>query len=379
MAVCTGKGHTVANGALCQLRSGTVAGRPVIGGLLGNPFMQHVRSIMIGMAAAITLAGPARALTIQPTFDSSLTGYVNGLAYEAAINTAVSTIDGLYGNPGTVNVLFEYNSGVLGMTQSAVTLVPYGTYTAQLGAISAANPANTALSTAVAHFGAGNIGSWVASTTALLRVGLGFTGAGTTPCFDVTGSFVSGCNATYDSIISLGNMSMLSYGPGLNSQAVAVVEHEINEVLGGGGPGSTIGRNFSGYVSGVVLGPTDLYRYQSATSDCAGLTHTPSLTTSSSAAACYSVDGGNTALVQMNQTGGGSDYGDFRTTAPQIQDAFYSGTSAVYSPASPEFTMMQSIGYNAPVVTITAAPEPSTLALLFSALGSLAWVHRRRA
>ena len=114
-------------------------------------------------------------------------------------------------------------------------------------------------------------------------------------------------------------------GTGFNSQAVAVVEHEIDEVMGGGGPGSTIGDDYSGQVSGVVLGSTDLYRYQSSGSTCATVDSTPSYTTSSSAIACYSYDGGKTALVQMNQAGGNSDFGDF-VTAPNIQDAFYPGT-----------------------------------------------------
>ena len=68
----------------------------------------------IGALTIAALAGPAHALLIVPTFDSSLTSQGNAVALEAAINTAVSTIDGLYSNPGTVNILFRFNSGVLG-------------------------------------------------------------------------------------------------------------------------------------------------------------------------------------------------------------------------------------------------------------------------
>lgn len=231
------------------------------------------------------------------------------------------------------------------------------------------------LATAVANLSKGNSGSWVLGTTAFLRVGMGFTGSGTTPCFSASGSVVSGCNAVFDGVITLGNVSTSPAGAGQNAQAVSVTEHELDEVLGGGGSGSTIGENYSSEVSGVVLGSTDLYRYQSSGSTCASVTSTPSYATNSSAIACYSINGGSSALVQMNQVGGGSDYGDFATTLPNIpyiQDAFYPGTTNDYSPSSPEFTMMESISYNGIVA------EPSTLALIAGAIGGLGWMRRRR-
>ena len=82
--------------------------------------------------------------------------------------------------------------------------------------------------------------------------------------------------------------------------------------------------------------------------------------------ACYSIDGGTTSLVRMNQVGGGSDYGDFATTSPNIpyiQDAFYPGTTNVYSILSPEFTMLESIGYD-PLM-----PEPVEPRALFAERG----------
>ncbi len=77
----------------------------------------------------------------------------------------------------------------------------------------------------------------------------------------------------------------------------------------------------------------------------------------------------------MNEAGGGSDYGDFVTPSgtPDIEDAFYTGTTNVYSILSPEYTMMQSIGYDG-----MAVPEPATLALFSGALGGLSWLSRRR-
>jgi hypothetical protein len=308
-----------------------------------------------------------------------LAGQSDAAAVEAAINDAVETIDGLYSNPGTVQILFNYNSGVLGETQSGEAFVSYSQYTSQLAAISAANPQNGVLATAVANLSKGNTADYVLGTTAFLRVAMGFTGS--TPCYNASGTFVNGCNQVYDNIITIGNVSTSPAGPGQNSQAIAVVEHEINEALGGGGTGTTIGENLSGDLcpntptcSLTAIGPTDFYRYASSGPTCANISSTPSYTTSPSAVACYSIDGGNTPLVQMNQAGGGSDYGDFVTPSvgpPNIQDAFYGGATNKYSDASPEFTMMESIAYE--------APEPSTMALFAGAIGGLGWMRRRRA
>ena len=330
--------------------------------------------MVIGAAAATMLAGNAHAFVIVPTFDNSLASNANAAALEAAINTAVGTIDGLYSNPGTIKVLFEFNSAVLGQTQNGESFVTYSQYTARLAADSAAHPNNTVLATAVANLSHGNTGDWVLGTTAYLRVGLGFSGAGTTPCFNSSGGFVAACNAVFDAIVTIGNVSTASGGAGKNSQAVSVVEHELNEVLGGGGGGTTIGLNYSAFVTGVAIGPIDPYRYQSTKPDCSGVDSTPSYTTNANAVACYSIDGGVTSLVQMNQAGGGSDYGDFATTSPNIpyiQDAFYPGTTDIYSTSSPEYVMQESIGYN-------GLPEPSTIALLLGAVGGLGWTRRRR-
>jgi hypothetical protein len=317
-------------------------------------------------------SGSARALVIVPSFDTTLTSQSNAVALEAAINTAASTISGLYSNAGTVDVLFKFDNSVLGESTTDGDFVPYTSYVSQLGVVSAANPGNHILSTAVANISKGNTGNWVLGTTAMLRVGQGYFGV--TPCFNAAGNSVSGCNAIYDGVITIGAVSTASAGAGFNSQAVVVVEHEMNEILGGGGPASTIGYDFSAEGKTGVLGSTDLYRYQSSGPTCADVDSTPSYTTSSSAVACYSYDGGSTSLVRMNQAGGGSDYADFATTTPNtpyIQDAFYPGTTPVYSPLSPEFVMMQSLGWE-------AVPEPSTMPLFGGAIGGLSWLRRRR-
>ncbi len=324
---------------------------------------------------------PAKALLIVPTFDASILTNANSSAYQVAINTAITAIDRLYGDSGTVNVLFKYDASVLGGSLSGEKFIAYPTYTGLLAADAAAHPGNSVLATAVSNIQQhpGNTGDYVLATTALQRVALRVSSA--TPCYNSAGTFNNcGAGGVYDGIILLGDFTQPTF-PGKNLQGVSVVEHELDEVLGGGGSGTTIGENLSANLwpstplncSLTAIGPIDLYRYQSSTGDCGGITTTPSRTTDPAAIACYSIDGGHTALVQLNQNhNGNADYGDFATT-PFIQDAFYpSGGTDPYSTLSPEYTMMLSIGYDAFV------PEPSSLTLLAGALGGLGWVRRRR-
>ena len=66
------------------------------------------------MAAAAVLE-PAAALTIDPVFGSTITAASNPFtaSIESAIGGAIGTIDSLYSNPGTVNVVFEVCGGSL--------------------------------------------------------------------------------------------------------------------------------------------------------------------------------------------------------------------------------------------------------------------------
>jgi hypothetical protein len=342
-------------------------------------FLYFARIAGFVLSIIVAFLGRAHALLIIPSFDATLTGNPNAVAFEAAINTAVKTVNSLYGNPGTVRILFDFNSGVHGQSQDGESFVSYPQYVSQLSADSVAHPANGVLATALAHIATGNTADFVLGTTAFLRVGLGFTGSGTTPCYNAAGSFVNSCGQIFDGIVSIGNLSTASNGPGKNSQAVSVLEHEINEVLGGGGGGTTIGENLAPFLCPpnnqscglTAIGPIDPYRFHASGATCASVTNTPSFTTSSAEVACYSIDGGQTTLVQMNQAGGGSDFGDFANVAVNIQDAFDPGVTDVYSFVSPETIMMQSIGWD--------LPEPSTLALIAGALGGLCWMRGRRA
>ena len=114
------------------------------------------------------------------------------------------------------------------------------------------------------------------------------------------------------------------------------------------------------------------YRFAAAGTDCASVTPAGSFTTNSTAASCYSLNGGQTALVQFNQ-GPVGDFGDFYPAGSAIQ-AYTGSTTLPLSATSPEFTMLASIGYDP--VTVSA-PEPAGLLSLGTALPMMFAARRR--
>jgi hypothetical protein len=338
------------------------------------------------LLAAMAAVHPAAALTIVPDFASSITGAVNAAQVEGAINTAIGTIDSLYTNSGSMGIVFTQASGsFLGESESADYSMSYRAYTAALTTVSHSEPSNTILATALANLSAGNktgAGGSINVTSADGRIALGQSGF--SGCFNSGGAFVNNCGQAFDGVVTLTTSFPLNYGKtpvAGEYSAIDALEHELDEMLGGGGQGSvlnsvnTCANTPSSPVTATSqdcaangqyvndLGVLDLYRYSAP--------GTPSFTASGGASSYFSVDGGVTDIVGFNQDGSG-DYGDFLPDN-DVQSAFSNpGIVATYNATSPEYIMLESIGYNG------AVPEPASSAVFAAGLAGLGLVRRRK-
>jgi len=325
--------------------------------LAGKKFAAVVTGAVI-LALSISRVS---ALVIDPTFDSSITSSSNAVAIEGAINSAINTIDRLYSNVVTVPVLFTYEPGAAGNLESNTDdfyHVSYSTYVSLLQADAAAHPQNTVLATALANLVFGND----ASGSAMMSI---------------TGNQLDMLTGTTsypaNSHVNINSDQPFGFSQPVSSSvydAIGGIEHELDEVLGGGGGGSTLNNCMTNpaFFCGTY-GPLDLYRYSAA--------GTPSFTTSSTASSYFSIDGGVSDIVDFNQQSGG-DYADFAPACGDgspsgpgqlIQNAFNCmGPDEPYTSLSPEFIMEESIGWDPTQSALTPAPEPGSLALLATSL-----------
>ena len=276
-----------------------------------------VRTLLLTVFAAGLLS--ARALTIIPTFDATITNDVNATTIENTINSTIQLYQARFSNPATVTIQFKEitNSGLYGSSSWWSYNLSYSSFHTAL-----AQHATTANDTiAMSSLPAGSTNPVTGTTTVRVKTAnlhaLGFAG------------FNSGLSGGYDGIIGLHTSQLnLSRASTVSTKGdlLSTVCHEMDEVLGLG--------------CGLDFGspdpfPQDLFRFSS--------TGAHSYTTNGDDA-WFSIDGTN-VLVRCNQNST-LDYGDWWVAGahtPRVQDA--SATNGKTPNPNVELIGLDVIGY----------------------------------
>ena len=319
-----------------------------------NNLKQKIGLSALLLAVAAGCPSARAQLTINPTFDSTITTAPNAVGIESAINAAITEMDSFITTPITVSINFKSVNTGLGASVSSYGSLTYAQYKTDL----------------TTHATSANDATAVASLPAALPALLANNSSGsfllTKPNLRALGE-AGGANTGFDTTISL-NMSLmnLSRTPGTqtvgNYDLETVALHEISESLGTGGNGS----NLEGYPT-ADLGSLDMFRYSAN-----GVrSYNPS-----DPSAYFSLDGGATKIKDFNQSGSGdwADWANGPTT--QVQDAFgtpyeNAGTNGIADLGANELTALDVAGY-------TLVPEPGTASLLVVGAVVAAFASRRK-
>jgi hypothetical protein len=296
--------------------------------------MKTIAKYLVSMSLLAAAAMPAHALVINPIFDS---GY--NAEQKATVSSAISFLESQVTDNVTFAINFNTSATGLGASSQALYGTSYGNVVAALNADrTSANDYQ-----AMSHVAAGPAD--VATGQSLVL----FTYA---QCFAL-GFNCGDAQVAGDIYVNLGLVDS-NRADGIASDKYdmfAVVLHEMDEFLGVGGPGSTVGTGYP------YLGIEDLFRYTSA--------GVRSYTTEGDDA-YFSIDGGSTMLARFNQNAWG-DYADWWSTGPHTpsaQDAF--GTPGVISNyTSAERVALDVVGWD---LAPAQVPEPSTLMLMLPVL-----------
>lgn len=333
-----------------DLDVGNVAGRAVTGLNPGTTYYYRVRPYYNAgqgsyseVMTAITT--PTSGLTINATFDSSITSNYNAAAIEAMINRAISIYEALFTNRITIQILFRYAS-----TAPDGTPFPPGA-AAQSLAVGYVIPWNDYISALRTHARGGNdilanasLPQTALSSHIITKSANGRSVGLNTPTAVFANGTV-GAGGPYDGIVTLNSFFPYAFDRSVgtsNFDAQRATEHEMDEVIG-------LGSRLNG--SGNDLLPQDLFSWSSP-----GVRNI-----STSGPRYFSINGGSTNIVNFSQNPN-TDLGDWASTScpqthPYVQNAFFCPHQASdIAAGSPEGINLDVIGYNLATAIVTTNP-----------------------
>lgn len=313
----------------------------VIGGLEPNTtYYYRVRGFGArdySTSMSVTTADNA-GLTIDATFDASITSNPISAAIQSAIIKAIAVYQTLFSDPITVHILFRFAptdpsgaplpEGIVSRSDWVFYMEPWSSVIAEIKADS--KSVND--STAVFNLPPTSLSADLLPTSANGRA-LGLD----TPTAMFSDGHV-GVGGFYDGIVTLNsNRSLRFYRPAVagSYDAITAIEHEIDEVMGLGSH-LNLPPPFS-----ANLRPEDLFTW----------TAPHKRNTTSVGSRYLSIDPGVTKLVELNQISP-EDFGDWQSGScpnpyPLVQDASgCPGQIADVTVSSPEAVSLDIIGYD---------------------------------
>jgi hypothetical protein len=287
--------------------------------------MNEFRKKIITNGLVILLALSAHALTINVTYDLSVTNIGTLAQVQTAFGAAAQTIQNLYTNASTVNITVyaagagPFTNGVdLGASFSQVTGSSTFKYLQMTNALRAARTtvadSNSVASLPVSDPTGGTTNMWWVPRAEAKALNVLISP--TSPSSDGNVGFATNENYTFDP----NNRAV----PG-EIDFIGVAEHELTEVMGR----STFGLDSTNYV------PYDLFRFTSS-----GVRSLDANGTG----VYFSVDDGVTALKFFNPNDGGDIQDWMSSTPPDSFDAFVSDSEQLTLSAA-DLTSLDILGY----------------------------------
>jgi hypothetical protein len=311
-----------------------------------------------GLITAFVTAKPADALTITATFGTG--GATVSPAAQAVINSAIQFYQNTFTDP--INVLIQFNNMSTGLGSSNFWFYSVGYSAYHTDLITDAKSTDDTAALATLPSGVNN--PVTNNTTMQVKGATGRAVGLNTPAasgLNCSASGLDGCiglNLAITDVTVAGGFSLF-----------AVVEHEIDEILG-------LGSALNGATTPGTPWAEDLFRYSSPgvrSFSANGSTTNPC--SASTPFAFLSIDG--TDLIdQFNNCNNGGDYGDWITHTPtQVQDAFTNNSAKPsLTLSSPEVRALDAIGYDLAPQTV---PEPASLILFWLGALVLLFLHQR--